>query len=163
MAAQAGDADLFGIDEGEKAGPFGDGEGGQVLAIVNHFSGYRGQKAGHGAQESAFAGTVAAGHDDKCAGRDYCIEAGKDGTAAVAYGKVFNFYHKSCCQFQNGFLILRTIQMTIGMPRREVMTLTGREQRRDRMSQRSMRTAPARAVHGSRMRWSERPVMKRAI
>ena len=27
VAAQAGDADLFGIDEGEKAGPFGDGEG----------------------------------------------------------------------------------------------------------------------------------------
>lgn len=99
MAAQAGDADLFGIDEGEKAGPFGDGEGGQVLAIVNDFSGHRGQKAGQGAQEGAFPGTVASGHDDECAGGNHGIEAGKDGAAAVAYGKVFNFYHKRCCQF----------------------------------------------------------------
>lgn len=54
MAAQSGDADLFGIDEGEKAGPFWDGDGGQVLAIVNDFSGHGGQKAGQGAQEGAF-------------------------------------------------------------------------------------------------------------
>ena len=54
MAAQAWDAYLFGIDEGEKAGPFRDGEGGQVLAVVNDFSGHGGQKTGQGAQEGAF-------------------------------------------------------------------------------------------------------------
>ena len=54
MAAQAGDAYLFGIDEGYEAGPFVDGEGGQVLAIVNDFSGHGWQKAGQGAQKGGF-------------------------------------------------------------------------------------------------------------